>query len=115
MCDRHLMPLSMAAPGDTVELVEIRGGRRFRQRLADLGLNTGTSVRVIQNDHTGPLILAVKHDARLALGQGAAHRIQILPIHHTSKQDEPPGRGIQHEQFNHCARRQSQCRQKHHL
>jgi Fe2+ transport system protein FeoA len=113
MDDKHPMPLSMAAPGETVELFEIRGGRRFRQRLADLGLNVGASIRVIQNDHTGPLILAVKHDARLALGQGMAHRIQVLSIHyHTNEQPEGE---MQHEQLNHRARRQSKCRQKHHL
>jgi ferrous iron transport protein A len=48
----------------------------MRKRLADLGLNLGMTVRVIQRDRHGPLILAVK-DARLALGRGMAHKIMV--------------------------------------
>jgi Fe2+ transport system protein FeoA len=73
------MPLSMAAAGETVELVKIGEGKRLRKRLADLGLNVGLNVRVIQNCFTGPLILAVKEDSRLAIGRGMAHRILVVP------------------------------------
>lgn len=114
MDGKHSMPLSLASPGQTVELSEIRGGRRLRQRLADLGLNIGTSVRVIQNDHTGPLILAVKEDARLALGRGMAHHIRVLPTFQTTTQDTQNERKTKHE-HHHRARRQSKRRQKHHL
>jgi Fe2+ transport system protein FeoA len=73
------MPLSMAAPGETVELVKIRECKRLRKRLADLGLTVGLNVRVIQNCFTGPLILAVKEDSRLAIGRGMAHKILVIP------------------------------------
>ncbi len=72
------MPLAMVAPGEEVRLTAIRGGRRMRRRLADLGLNLGLTVRVVQRDGHGPLILAVK-DSRLALGRGMAHRIMVEP------------------------------------
>ena len=75
-----MMPLSMASPGTEVKLVVIHGGRRLRQRLADLGLTPGTTLRVVQADFRGPLIVAFKDDARLALGRGMAHKIMVEPL-----------------------------------
>ena len=72
-------PLNLAVPGETVELVEIRGGRRLRKRLADLGLNVGMCVRVVQGNSSGPMLLAFKEDARLAVGSGIAHKIIVSP------------------------------------
>ncbi|MBN2469384.1 MAG: ferrous iron transport protein A [Anaerolineae bacterium] len=72
-------PLNMAVPGETVELVEIRGGRRMRKRLADLGLCVGMLVRIIQGTSSGPMLLAFKEDARLAIGSGIAHKIIVSP------------------------------------
>lgn len=72
-------PLNIATPGDTVELVEIRGGRRMRKRLADLGLCVGMRVRIIQGNSSGPMLLAFKEDARLAVGSGIAHKIIVSP------------------------------------
>lgn len=75
-----MMPLSMASPGIEVKLVAIHGGRRMRQRLADLGLTPGTILRVVHADFGGPLIVAFKDDARLALGRGVAHKIMVEPL-----------------------------------
>ncbi len=76
-----LLPLSMVEAGQTVELVSIGECRRLRKRLADLGLNVGLNVRVVQNSFAGPLILAVREDARLAIGRGMAQRILVrLPL-----------------------------------
>jgi ferrous iron transport protein A len=75
--DAHFMPLSMVRPGQTVELVRIEGGHKLRKRLADLGLNLGVSIRVMQGDSGGPMILAVKGDTRLALGRGITHKIIV--------------------------------------
>lgn len=71
------MPLSMVTPGEIVELVHIHGGRKLRKRLADLGLNIGMTVRVMQGDTTGPMIVAVKGDTRLALGRGITHHVVV--------------------------------------
>jgi ferrous iron transport protein A len=71
------MPLSMAAPSEKVRISAMHGGRGLRKRLADLGLNIGTIVEVVRSDGSGPLILAVKGDSRLALGRGMAHRIEV--------------------------------------
>ncbi len=72
------LPLSSIRPGQTVELVGIEECRRLRKRLADLGLNTGVCVRVVQNSFAGPLILAVREDARLAIGRGMARKIMVV-------------------------------------
>lgn len=77
--DTPIMTLNMVRSGETVELVQIKEGTRLRKRLADLGLNVGLPVRVVQNHFTGPLILAVKEDARLAIGRGMAHNIRVCP------------------------------------
>ena len=73
------LPLSMVSNGETVELVHIRECRHLRKRLADLGLNEGTPVRVVQNHFAGPLLLAVHEDARLAIGRNMARKIQVCP------------------------------------
>jgi Fe2+ transport system protein FeoA len=71
-------PLLAAVPaGETVVLTHIDGCGRLRKRLADLGLNVGMPVRVMRNNKFGPLILAVKHDTRLALGRGMACKIHV--------------------------------------
>lgn len=77
------MNLSMVSPGETVELLSIRECPRLRKRLADLGLNAGSRVRVVQNHFAGPLLLAVRGDARLAIGRGMAHKIRVCPYRGT--------------------------------
>ena len=75
-----MMPLTIAPPGEDIKLIAIRGGQRIRKRLADLGLTPGTVLRVVQADAGGPLIVAFKDDARLALGRGMAHKIMVEPL-----------------------------------
>lgn len=70
-------PISFAARGETVALTEIRGGEKVCQRLNELGLNVGAFVRIVQSDLSGPMILAVKNDTRLAIGQGMAQKIMV--------------------------------------
>lgn len=71
------MPLAMAAAGDSVVVQQIRGGKKMRARLFDLGLNINARIRVVKNDPQGPLILAVKEDGRFALGKGMAQHILV--------------------------------------
>ncbi len=71
------MPLSMVSTGQTVIIKDIRGGLRIRRRLLDLGLNHGARVRVVKNQMTGPMIVAVKDDGRLAVGRGMSHHIMV--------------------------------------
>lgn len=70
-------PLTFANRGETVILTQVLAGNRLRQRLGDLGLNIGMKVRVIQDDGSGPVILAVQNDSRLAIGRGMAQKIMV--------------------------------------
>jgi len=71
--------LNAAQCDQCVRLVSIEGGRGLRRRLAELGIAPGCEVRVLQN-YGGPLILAVKEDARMALGREMARRILVRPV-----------------------------------
>lgn len=86
-----VLPLSLATPGETVEVIDIRLPADERQRLYDLGLTPGAIVRVISSDpaggmagdhrtgghRAGGLIVAVRRDARLALNRSTAHKIFV--------------------------------------
>ena len=74
------LPLSMIAAGEKACLVEIRGGQSLHKRLSDMGLTIGAVVRVVQGDPAGPMILAIKNDARLALGRGVAQQIIVSVV-----------------------------------
>lgn len=71
------IPLSLVGRGEHVIVHRIEGADAVRQRLFELGLNQGARLRVMQNDRGGRMILAVKNDARVALGRGMAHHILV--------------------------------------
>jgi ferrous iron transport protein A len=104
------MPLGLVPGGQSVTVQDIRGGQKLQQRLRDLGLNRGASIRVLKNDAPGPLILAVKEDSRLALGRGMAFHILV-----TVNANQQPLRGKRPHDHHHRPGRQSKRRQKHHL
>lgn len=70
------MPLSMASPGEVVQIAGVRAGRGLARRLADMGLVPGSSVRVISSYMPGPVVLEVK-GTRLALGRGMADKVLV--------------------------------------
>ncbi len=70
------MPLGLAQPGECIEILKIRGGHGFRRRLAEMGLTSGSRVRVISNGRPGPVVLEIK-GSRLAIGHGATHKIHV--------------------------------------
>ena len=74
-----MMPLSMASPNETVEVTAVRAGWGLQRRLAEMGLNPGVKVRVINSQHPGPIVLDVR-GSRLALGHGIAHKILVSQI-----------------------------------
>lgn len=76
-CPAGCFPLSMAPCDECVRLVDIHGGHGMRRRMAELGLNPGCQLRVVHSHGGGPMILAVKDDARMAIGRGMAHRIMV--------------------------------------
>ncbi len=70
------MPLLMAAEGQEVTLAEVRGGKEFLLRLAEMGLTPGARFRILQKGRPGPFIVSVK-ESRLVLGRGMIHRIFV--------------------------------------
>lgn len=70
-----MMPLTMAATGETVTIRKITGKDEVRQRLAELGFVVDSPVTVVSK-LAGNLILQVR-DSRVALDKTMANRIQI--------------------------------------
>lgn len=71
-----LMPLSMAKPGENVVIKEIIGGKIVNSRLASMGLRSGDSLLIINNNGQGRLIVG-HGSTRLALGRGVAQKIMV--------------------------------------
>ena len=70
--------LGLAAEGQHLRIVSLRAGRNLDRRLADLGLNIGSKVSVIQRQGGG---LIVARDAtRVAVGAGMAMKILVVPV-----------------------------------
>jgi len=70
------LPLTLAAMGEKVKIVEIRGEGGMVGRLAALGLRKGLLLEVINNNPAGPIIVAVK-EVRLALDSEMAEAIIV--------------------------------------
>jgi len=68
-------PLAMAAVGEEVRLVNVRGGEKLTQRLTALGLTPGVTFSIVQ-DAGGPLLLSIR-DTRIALGRGMAQKVMV--------------------------------------
>ena len=71
-----MIPLAMASEGEIVKIISVRGGRSVMQRLADLGLIPGTSIKIIKSMGNGPLLLEVK-GSRIALGRGISMKLFV--------------------------------------
>ena len=70
------MILSHVKPGNEVIVKDIRGGRRLRSRLFNMGLLPGTSVRVLNLGGHGPVMLRVR-DCNLAICRKMAEKITV--------------------------------------
>jgi ferrous iron transport protein A len=70
------MVLSMINPETEVTLISITGGRGIRSKLYSMGLVPGVSLKVLNRNGHGPVIIAVK-DSRLVIGHGIASKIVV--------------------------------------
>ena len=66
--------LSQFKIGEEIKISKINCGRIFSNRLSDLGLFEGTSVEIIKNNNSCPIIIQIMN-SKIALGQGEAHKI----------------------------------------
>lgn len=76
---RSVFPLTRCKTGQRVEIVRIRGGRGFNNRLMKMDLKPGAVLHVVQNDFPGPLIISINNGDRKALGKGFASHIFVQP------------------------------------
>jgi len=70
------LPLAMINPSEEVTVAEIRGGRGLAQRLADMGLTPGTTLKVINSQMPGPILIDLR-GSRLVLGHGVALKVMV--------------------------------------
>jgi ferrous iron transport protein A len=82
------LPLALVSTGETVVVENVRGGRKMRQRLLELGMNQGARIRVVRNEMSGPLIISVKEDGRLAVGRGMSNHILVSMSSNGNKPEE---------------------------
>jgi ferrous iron transport protein A len=69
----------MVSPGKTVQVTGVRCGWGLQRKLADMGLTPGVSVRVLNNQIAGPVIIDLR-GSRLALGRGMTQRILVKEL-----------------------------------
>jgi len=70
------LPLRMTSEGDTVKLVDIRGGARLQHRLAEMGLTPGMKFEIVANNRGGPCVVLVK-GTMMMIGRGMIDRIFV--------------------------------------
>ena len=91
----QLIPLAMVSSGEVVQVVDVRAGwgfrRRladmgdvragwgFRRRLADMGLTPGVTIRVLNSQMSGPIVINLR-GSRLVLGHGVAQKILVKKV-----------------------------------
>jgi ferrous iron transport protein A len=64
--------------GQSGTIISVMGGKNLTKRLADLGLTTGTEIRVIRRTlFSGPVQIEAA-GSRLVLGRGLASKITVL-------------------------------------
>ena len=74
-----MKPLGFLSIGRSGVVRDIAGGKSVRSRLTGMGFIEGTSIHMIKNDSSGPLIVAVG-EGRLVLGQGVAHKVLVEEV-----------------------------------
>ena len=70
------IPLTMVPQGKKVKVISLAGGRGLWKHLADMGLDIGSEIEVLNRGTSGPLVIGVK-ETRLAVGFGMAGKIIV--------------------------------------
>ena len=70
------MPLAMVGPQEVVTVVGVRAGRGLTQRLAEMGLTPGVTLKVLGGSRPGPVLVNLR-GSRVALGFGVAQKIMV--------------------------------------
>ncbi len=75
----QLMPLAMVSPGEMVQVVNMRAGWGLQRKLADMGLTPGVTIRVMNSQIPGPIIIDLR-GSRLVLGYGMAQKVLVRRV-----------------------------------
>ena len=70
------VPLAMVRAGRMATIVGVNAGWGLSKRLADMGLVPRTTLRVINSQAPGPIVVEVK-GSKLVLGRGIAQKIMV--------------------------------------
>jgi len=70
-------PLALAAEGEKVKIVLVRGGGLLRERLLGMGLGLEDEIVILRKQDGGAVLIGREHD-RLMLGGGMAHKINVI-------------------------------------
>jgi ferrous iron transport protein A len=73
------MSLSNAKNGDNLILISVNKGTRMKSQLAQLGLIEGTTIKMINQQHRGPVVIEVL-GTRIAIGHNLASQIFVKRI-----------------------------------
>ena len=71
------LSLGMTSQGDTVRLVDIRGGIGLQHRLAEMGLTPDVKFEIVSNNRGGPCVVLLK-GTRMMIGRGMIDRIFVV-------------------------------------
>jgi ferrous iron transport protein A len=74
-----MYPLAFAKEGEEVVVKRIDAGCGAMQRLASMGINIGSKLKVIRNQN-GPVIILTK-GCNIAMGKGLAMKIIVEKLH----------------------------------
>ncbi len=70
------MALTKLGPGKNCRIKKINAGMMATKRLYEMGLNTGSKIKVVKND-IGPVIVSI-YGNKIALGRGLAEKIIVV-------------------------------------
>jgi ferrous iron transport protein A len=59
-----------------VVVSELRGGRGFASRLADMGILPGTILEILQSQSRGQIVIGFR-GGRVAVGRGMAEKVMV--------------------------------------
>lgn len=75
----HIYPLSMAAEGESVQVVTATGGKTLLRRLVAMGIMDGSELEVI-NRHTDSGIVIRCGENRWSIGQSMAQKVLVCAV-----------------------------------
>jgi ferrous iron transport protein A len=73
------MFLTDAEEKKSYKIVKIEEGKGIKLKLSSMGLLPGKIVKIVKNDFSGPIILAIK-TGRISVGRGLSKKIQVLKL-----------------------------------